>query len=126
MEMITGWMVVTDPPVHKRLRRLAAKAFNPRRVAAMEDASRRWSTSSRRFIAAGAAKTSSRASRSRCPPTVIAELIGAPAEDADRFKDWSDDLAQVAFGAGGDERGRTATSRAMRGIERDVRPTSAS
>ena len=36
MKMMNGWMVVTDPPVHKRLRRLAAKAFNPRRVAAKE------------------------------------------------------------------------------------------
>ena len=35
---------------------------------------------------------------------MIAELIGAPPEDTPRFKDWSDDLALVAFGAGGDER----------------------
>jgi cytochrome P450 len=39
------------------------------------------------------------------PATVISELIGAPAEDAHRFKTWSDDLALVAFGAGGDARG---------------------
>src|SRR3954447_14503590 len=35
-EMMTGWMVVSDPPDHRRLRALAAGAFNPRRVAAME------------------------------------------------------------------------------------------
>jgi cytochrome P450 len=40
---------------------------------------------------------------------VISELIGAPSEDAERFRDWSNDLALVAFGAGGEARGERHT-----------------
>jgi len=50
------------------------------------------------------------------PAAVISELIGAPHEDAERFKDWSDDLALVAFGAGG-ERGKDRHARAQESIE---------
>ena len=50
------------------------------------------------------------------PAAVISELIGAPAEDADRFKDWSDNLALVAFGAGG-ERGQDRHARAQPSID---------
>ena len=116
MQMLNGWMVVTDPPVHKRLRRLAAKAFNPRRVAAKEGRIQELvdelldsfiDSGSDRFVQDFAFPL---------PATVIAELIGAPPEDTQRFKDWSDDLAQVAFGAGGDERNDRYV-RAMNGID---------
>src|SRR4051812_47670914 len=36
MELITGWMVVTDPPVHTRPRPLAAHALHPPPAAKME------------------------------------------------------------------------------------------
>lgn len=116
MEMLNGWMVVTDPPVHKRLRRLAAKAFNPRRVAAKEPRIQQLVDELLdSFIASGSDRLVEDFAFP-LPATVIAELIGAPPEDAARFKDWSDDLAQVAFGAGGDERNDRYV-RAMRGIE---------
>ena len=115
-EMLTGWMVVTDPPEHRRLRQLAAGAFNPRRVAAMEDTIQGLIDELiDRFIADGTEDLIAGFSYP-LPATVIAELIGAPAEDAYRFKDWSSALAHVAFGVGGDDRGeRHAT--AMRGLD---------
>ena len=69
MQMLNGWMVVTDPPVHKRLRRLAAKAFNPRRVAAKEERIQELVDELLdAFIESGEAIASSRTSPSRCPP----------------------------------------------------------
>ena len=47
---------------------------------------------------------------------MIAEIIGAPAEDAWRFRDWSEALAHIAFGAGGDERSERY-ERSMQGLE---------
>jgi cytochrome P450 len=105
MAQIAEWMVVSDPPQHTRLRRLATSAFHPRKVVAMEDRIREvvdaqldtFIASGEQDIVAGFAFP--------LPATVISELIGAPAEDAERFKEWSNDLALVAFGAGGEARG---------------------
>ncbi|MCW3010465.1 MAG: cytochrome [Solirubrobacterales bacterium] len=105
MAQIADWMVVSDPPQHTRLRRLAAGAFQPRTIAAMEDRIRElvdecldaFIASGEQDIVAGFAFP--------LPATIIAEIIGAPSEDAARFKAWSRDLALVAFGAGGESRG---------------------
>lgn len=104
MELISEWMVVTDPPAHTRLRKLATKAFHPRKFVATEDRIRalvdqsidEFLASGERDLVAGIAFP--------LPATVISELIGAPIADADRFKDWSRDLALVAFGTGGEVR----------------------
>jgi cytochrome P450 len=116
MELITGWMVVTDPPVHTRLRRLAANAFQPQRVAKMEDQIRAivdqllddFIASGETDLVAGFAYP--------LPATVIAHIMGAPPADRDQFKGWSDALASVAFGAGGEERDERH-ARAQRGLE---------
>jgi cytochrome P450 len=50
------------------------------------------------------------------PATVIAEIIGAPAQDSWRFRDWSQALGHVAFGAGGDDR-NDRYMRSMHGLE---------
>jgi cytochrome P450 len=116
MEMITGWMVVTDPPVHTRLRRLAANAFQPQRVARMEDQIRAIVDQILDdFIARGETDLVAGFAYP-LPATVIAEIMGAPPEDRDRFKDWSDALAAVAFGAGGEARD-DRHARALRGLE---------
>src|SRR4051794_4201737 len=115
-ELMTGWMVVSDPPDHRRLRALAANAFNPRRVAAMEaEIQTLVDATLDEFIAAGESDLIAGFSYP-LPATVIARLIGAREEDTWRFRDWSLSLAHVAFGAGGSDReDRHAT--AMRGLE---------
>jgi cytochrome P450 len=115
-EMITGWMVVTDPPEHRRLRKITQNAFNPRRVAAMEGKIQALIDDLLdRFVEQGSDKLVADFTYP-LPATVIAELIGAPAEDAYRFKDWSNALAHVAFGVGGDERDERH-ARALEGLE---------
>ena len=115
-DVLADWMVVTDPPQHRRLRRLAAGAFNPRRVAARE---RRIGELVDelldRFLSEG--RTDLIADFTYpLPATVIAELIGAPEEDTHRFRDWSNSLAHVAFGVGGDQRDERHAV-ALRGLE---------
>jgi cytochrome P450 len=115
-EMITDWMVVTDPPEHRRLRKLASGAFNPRRVAAMADKIQVLIDNTLdEFVGDGHEDFIAHFSYP-LPATVIAEIIGAPAEDAWRFRDWSQALAHVAFGSGGDDRNDRYT-RSMEGLD---------
>ena len=116
MEMIAEWMVTSDPPMHTRLRKLTTKR-------SIRASSSRWRTRSARSSTATSTTSSPSGETDLVngialplPAAVIAELIGAPHEDAERFKDWSDDLALVAFGAGG-ERGKDRHARAQASIE---------
>ncbi len=116
LEMIKGWMVVTDPPEHTRLRRLAARAFSPQRVAATEGRIQRLVDELLGDFIEGGHSDLVAHFTYPLPATVIAELIGAPPEDRDRFKSWSHDLSLVAFGAGGAAR-PDRHERAMRGLQ---------
>lgn len=116
LEMIQDWMVVTDPPVHTRLRKLVQQAFSPKRIAASEGRIRALvdelidefvDQRHTEFIANFSYPL---------PATVIAELIGAPAGDRDSFRTWSQALAMIAFGGGGEERGERHTV-AMQALE---------
>jgi cytochrome P450 len=116
MELIADWMVVTDPPRHTRLRKLVTAAFRPRQVAAMEGRLRELVDRQLDEFVAGGGQDLVAGFSLPLPATVIAELIGAPAADAERFARWSRELALVAFGAGGDERGERHR-RALASIE---------
>jgi cytochrome P450 len=85
-------MLNADPPRHTRLRLLVNKAFTPKTVEELAP-----------FIRAFVAKALDAAlARGRMdviadlafplPATVIAEMLGVPPEDFDRFKRWSDDV----------------------------------
>jgi cytochrome P450 len=116
LQMMADWMVVTDPPAHTRLRKLAAGAFQPGKIAGMEGQIAK--------LVDELLETFVKKSRDDLilhfayplPAIVIAELIGAPPEDRDRFRLWSDELALVAFGAGGEAR-TDRHERAARGLE---------
>ena len=105
MELLADFMIVKDPPEHTRLRKLVSRAFRPKRVEAME---RRIGDLADEMLTAFAAEGREDFARDFAypfPATVIAELIGAPVEDRQRFQRWSDDLALVALGGGGAEHG---------------------
>jgi cytochrome P450 len=115
-ELIADWMVVSDPPTHTRLRRLATSAFHPRKAVAMEPRIRALVDQLIDGYVEGGKEDLVAGFSFPLPATVICELIGAPAEDADRMKAWSQELALVAFGAGGDARD-DRHERALRGLE---------
>jgi len=104
LAVLERWLVFKDPPDHERLRRLVSRAFTPSIVRArasqitalvdgllddLEDAAGATSTAVdlvQRFAYP-------------LPAVVIAEMLGVPAGDRDRFKAWSDQLTTMVFGA---------------------------
>jgi len=92
-----GWgevstLVTCDPPAHTRFRSLINKAFTPRRVAEREGRIREIAGSLvDGFIAEGRTDLVRRYAYP-LPMTVIAEILGVPHQDLDRFKRWSDDV----------------------------------
>ncbi|OJY43957.1 cytochrome P450 [Pseudonocardia sp. 73-21] len=115
--LLSGWMVVNDPPVHTRLRKLAAGAFKGQRIAAMgEQISAIVDEHLDAFLAGSGPQDLVSEVAYPLPATVIATMLGAPAGDRDRFRDWSDELALVAFGTGGAARAERH-ERALRGLQ---------
>lgn len=117
LALISEWMVVTDPPAHTRLRRHSGAAFKQQQIAAMEE---RIQTLVDElvdaFLEAGPRGDLVAGVAYPLPAIVIAEILGAPPADRDRFRAWSDELALVAFGAGGEARAERH-ERALRGLE---------
>lgn len=115
--LLTGWMVVNDPPVHTRLRKLAAGAFKGQRIAAMgEQITAIVDEHIDAFLAGSGPQDLVSEVAYPLPATVIATMLGAPAGDRDRFREWSDELALVAFGTGGAARA-DRHERALRGLQ---------
>jgi hypothetical protein len=93
VEMSKHWMIIRDPPTHTRLRALVNKAFTPRmiervvpRIAAHAEALLDQKLSTGRIdLVADYARP--------LPVLVIAEILGIPPEDYQRFMPWSIDLA---------------------------------
>lgn len=88
-QLLSRSMISVDPPDHTRLRRLVNKAFTPRVVAALEPRIRE--------LVDGMLDGADRDGHLEViadlafplPVTVIAELLGIPVEDRERFRTWS-------------------------------------
>src|SRR5918993_1220239 len=90
MKPLSQNMLDTDPPDHERLRALVSKAFTPRLIERMRPRVQ--------AIADGLLDTVEDKGGMDLiddyafplPITVIAELLGVPAEDRNNFREWSD------------------------------------
>jgi cytochrome P450 len=110
--MQRNWMLLKDPPDHTRLRGLVHKAFTPRMVEKLRDYIQ---TITDRLL--DAVQDSGQMDIIHdlavpLPVTVIAELIGAPLADQEKFREWSRDLAgtlEMTDAAEVYERGSRAT-----------------
>ncbi len=103
--LLRGWMVFHDPPDHERLREPVRRAFTPRvverlrpRISAiteslLDDAEHAASDDPDRTV------DLVRQLAFPLPAIVIAELLGVPPADRDRFKTWSAQLGAIVFGA---------------------------
>jgi cytochrome P450 len=85
-------MLTADPPDHTRLRALVAAEFTPRRTAALrprvQDFADRLIDG---FAPRGRAEFMAEFA-GQLPALVIAELLGVPAADRDRFRAWAQDF----------------------------------
>lgn len=85
-----------DPPRHQRYRRLVSPAFTPKRVAAMEPVARRIAVELVETLEPGRPFDFVETVAAPLPLLVIAEMLGVPGEDRDRFRVWSDALIAAA------------------------------
>ena len=88
-------MLILDPPDHTRLRALVSKAFTPRAVAALEARIRAIAAALLDAVDDAGAFDLMAALAQPLPIVVIAEMLGVPAEDRDRFKRWSVQRARL-------------------------------
>jgi cytochrome P450 len=112
--VLADWLVFRDPPDHTRLRALLQKAFTPRQL----------EKSRPRIQDAIDTLIDSQIARGEMdfvsgfayplPALVIALLLGAPAEDIESIKRWSDQLASYLGGSLDEEDNFT---RAREGVE---------
>lgn len=90
-------LINQDAPDHTRLRALVSKAFTPKTVAALEG--RVQGIVDELLDAAPAGGMDAVESLAYpLPVVVIAEVLGVPAADRDRFKHWSDEVSVVFAG----------------------------
>jgi cytochrome P450 len=99
LQPLTRHLLNADPPDHRRLRTLVSKAFTPR---AVERLGVRMQT-----ICDEALDAAERAGRMdlvqdyalRLPFTIIAEMLGIPTRDRERFRSWTDAVARGSSGS---------------------------
>ncbi|SNR92720.1 Cytochrome P450 [Haloechinothrix alba] len=91
-------LLTNDPPSHTRYRKLVAKAFSARRVAAMEPKIRALADELIDTFPADGKLDFVRDFARPLPLTVIADFLGVPRSDLGIFRKWSDDAAEVLGG----------------------------
>lgn len=87
------WMLFKNPPDHTRLRGLVHKAFTPRVVEQMRSQIQRIADGLLDRLQATGGGDLIADLAYPLPVTVIAAMLGVPAEDHPQFHAWSDDLA---------------------------------
>jgi pimeloyl-[acyl-carrier protein] synthase len=88
-------MLLMDAPDHTRVRGLVNKAFTPRRVAALRPRIEAIVSAQLDAVKAGEPFDLIEQLAAPLPAIVIAELLGVPAADHRRFKEWSSTLVSA-------------------------------
>jgi cytochrome P450 len=113
-QLFAASLITADPPRHRQLRSLVTQAFTPK---AVDGLAPRISALTEELLDGIASKGSADLIAELAyplPVIVIAELMGIPAEDRDRFKHWSDVIvSQTQSGARTAD--HTTTNREMAG-----------
>ena len=91
-------MLTSDPPEHTRLRRLVSKAFTPRAVEDLRPRIQQIVDELLEGVHAGAEFELVSTLAYPLPVIVIAEMLGVPATDREKFKHWSDEIVATLGG----------------------------
>jgi cytochrome P450 len=86
-----GFMLLQDPPVHTRLRKLVAKAFTPRAVESWRPRMEAITKDLLDSVAERGTMDLIADLALPVPSTLICELMGVPIEDRDKFTQWTAD-----------------------------------
>jgi cytochrome P450 len=112
-EILDDWLVFRDPPDHTRLRSLLQKSFTPTQLAKSAERIRATVDALLDLVAERGQMNFIKEVAFPLPATVIAVLLGAPTEDIELIKEWSDRLAAYL---GGSVAGRDNFSEARAGV----------
>lgn len=96
---LTRHLLNADPPDHIRLRTLVSKAFTPRSVERLQDRMQVVCDEILDRAASQGRVEIVREYAQRLPLTVIAEMLGIPAEDRRRFDAWTERVVAGSSGA---------------------------
>jgi cytochrome P450 len=96
--VLRNWMVFQDEPNHMRLRSLVGKAFTPKSVGRMEERVRELTTELLAQIEPGSEFDLIERFAYPLPAMVIADILGVPTADRDRFRHWSEDVGALVSG----------------------------
>jgi cytochrome P450 len=111
--ILKEWLVFRDPPEHTRLRRLVARAFTPTVVKARTAEIMETIDGLVDDLRDHDAVDLIQEFAFPLPAVVIAQMLGVPPEDRDLFKEWSDQLTSLVFGAYGQEDRFESAARGM-------------
>jgi cytochrome P450 len=89
-------VIATDPPRHRQLRNLVTQAFTPRAVEAMRPRISQIVDDLLAPIGAGGRMDVIADLAYPLPVIVIAEMLGVPASDREKFKRWSDEVVSTS------------------------------
>ncbi|HVF33111.1 MAG TPA: cytochrome P450 [Acidimicrobiales bacterium] len=104
--MMAQTMLTTDPPDHERLRRVVNRAFTPSSIADLEPRIRAITRELLAPLAAGDPFDIVADFAAPLPTIVIAELLGIPAADGDKFRRWTEVVTGTDVrGSGADDAG---------------------
>ncbi len=97
VELLSGWMIFRDPPAHTRLRDPVRRAVTPRVVEGVRPAIEKTVEDLLSAMPSTGLYDFKTEFAETLPALVIADLLGVPASERHRFKDWSDGLGQIVF-----------------------------
>lgn len=108
-------IITTDPPRHTKLRSLVSRAFTPRAIAALEPRIAAITDQLLDQVAPYGRIDLIQDLAYPLPVIVIAEMLGIPSDDRERFKHWSDEVVASADAmmGGGDAGSQQAINEMM-------------